>query len=404
MNTYKYQAISKSGEKVNGIIEGFNQVDAVNRIKQSCDIVVKINEVGGENSSILAMEIGRSHFNSKAFTVICSQFATILKSGIPIARAVRLIANQTTDKVLKKLLQEVAEDVESGRSLATSFEDKGGDFLPTTFIETIRAGESSGSLDKAFATMYQHYDKQTKMAGKVRQAMAYPLFVLFIAVIVVIVLMVKVVPTFTDIFESYGAELPAITRALIAISNFFKNYWVVFLSIIVIFFASLKIAERTEKGKIAIAKAKLKLPLLGKIELMSAASQFSNNMATLIGAGLPLNNTVKITARVIENYYISHEISKINSRIEEGFTLGDSIKEVNVLPDILNDMVAVGEETGELESTMVTVADYYDNELEMAIKSALDKLEPALLVTIAVIAGFIVLAVYIAMFEMYGVM
>ena len=404
MATYKYTAISKDGVKVSGVVEGFNEFDAVDRIKQDCDIVLKLTEVEEKKPGLLSMEIGGNRLNAKAFSLMCAQFSIILQSGIPIGRTVRLIGDKMTDKKLKGILKKVAEDVEAGRSVAASFQERGGKLLPAVFIETIRAGEESGNLSKAFETMYQHYDKQVKMRAKVRNALIYPVFVLALAVVVVIVLMVKVVPTFMDIFASYDAELPLITQSLILISNFFRKYIfliiVVFAAIALIF----KLYANTEKGRMNVAKLALKIPVLGNVSLLSAASEFAANLTTLIGAGLQLTRAVSITARVINNYYISQCVGKMTSRLEEGHTLGECMREVDCLPDILVDMTAVGEETGELESTLHTVSGYYESELDMAVQDVLKKLEPTLLIGMAVIAGYIVLAVYIAMIQMYSVM
>ena len=404
MATYKYTAISKDGVKVSGVVEGFNEFDAVDRIKQDCDIVLKLTEVEEKKPGLLSMEIGGNRLNAKAFSLMCAQFSIILQSGIPIGRTVRLIGDKMTDKKLKGILKKVAEDVEAGRSVAASFQERGGKLLPAVFIETIHAGEESGNLSKAFETMYQHYDKQVKMRAKVRNALIYPVFVLALAVVVVIVLMVKVVPTFMDIFASYDAELPLITQSLILISNFFRKYIfliiVVFAAIALIF----KLYANTEKGRMNVAKLALKIPVLGNVSLLSAASEFAANLTTLIGAGLQLTRAVSITARVINNYYISQCVGKMTSRLEEGYTLGECMREADCLPDILVDMTAVGEETGELESTLHTVSGYYESELDMAVQDVLKKLEPTLLIGMAVIAGYIVLAVYIAMFQMYSVM
>lgn len=404
MATYKYTAISKDGVKVSGVVEGFNEFDAVDRIKQDCDIVLKLTEVEEKKPGLLSMEIGGNRLNAKAFSLMCAQFSIILQSGIPIGRTVRLIGDKMTDKKLKGILKKVTEDVEAGRSVATSFQERGGKLLPAVFIETIRAGEESGNLSKAFETMYQHYDKQVKMRAKVRNALIYPVFVLALAVVVVIVLMVKVVPTFMDIFASYDAELPLITQSLILISNFFRKYIfliiVVFAAIALIF----KLYANTEKGRMNVAKLALKIPVLGNVSILSAASEFAANLTTLIGAGLQLTRAVSITARVINNYYISQCVGKMTSRLEEGHTLGECMREADCLPDILVDMTAVGEETGELESTLHTVSGYYESELDMAVQDVLKKLEPTLLIGMAVIAGYIVLAVYIAMFQMYSVM
>ena len=350
------------------------------------------------------MEIGGKRLNKKAFTIMCSQFAIILRSGIPIARTVELIADKTTDKTLKKMLKEVAADVESGRSVAASFKERGGEFLPPNFIETIRSGEESGNLDKAFESMYQHYDKQTKMAGKVRSALAYPAFVLVVAIAVVIVLMIFVVPTFTAIFDSYDAQLPLITRILIGISNFFKDYILIILGVVAAIIIAYKIYSKTEKGKMNLAKLALKIPIFGNISILNAASQFANSMTMMLAAGLPVTRSILVTSKVISNYYLSNETGKLVGKVEEGHSIGDSMREQNIMPAILIDMVAVGEETGELEDTLKTTAGYYDAELEMATDAAIKKLEPAILVGLAAIAGFIVIAIYVAMFEMYNVM
>ncbi|MCR5664981.1 MAG: type II secretion system F family protein [Oscillospiraceae bacterium] len=385
------------------MIDGFNELDAVDRIKQSCDIVLKLTEVK-DSEGFLNRDIGGDRLDSKAFTVMCSQFAIILRSGIPIARTVHLIADKTSDKPLKRMLKQVADDVESGRSLARSFAERGEKLLPETFVETIRAGEESGNLDKAFETVYEHFDKMTKMRAKVRSALAYPIFVLIIAVGVVAVLMIKVVPTFTAIFDSYGADLPGITKALIAISNFFVKYWMLLLGIIAAVVLFFKIYGNTESGRLKLAQLALKAPVLGNINSLNAASQFANTMTTMLASGLTLTRCINITAKVIENYHISLEIGKLAGKLEEGRNLGTSLREANVMPDILTDMVAVGEETGELEQTMRTIGGYYDAELDDAIARALAKLEPALLIGLAGIAGFIVIAVYMAMFSMYAAM
>ena len=385
-------------------MEGFNELDAVDRIKQSCDIVLKLSEVKPKGEGFLNRDIGGSRLNIKAFTLMCSQFAIILRAGIPVARTVQLIAQKCTDKVLKRILTQVADDVEAGRSLSASFEERGGKLLPPTFVETLRAGEESGNIDGAFDTMHRSLDKQTKMRTRVRGALSYPLFVLVIAVAVVIVLMVKVVPTFTTIFDSYGAELPGITKALIAISNFFAKYWMILVAIVAAFFLFYKLYGNTEEGRLRFARIGRKLPILGEINELNSASQFANAMTTMLGAGLPLTKAISITARVIDNYYVSQEVGKLSGKLEEGHSLGASMRESGCLPDILVDMTAVGEESGELQSTLETVSAYYDSELETAINAALRKLEPTLLIGLAVIAGFIVLAVYMAIFSMYSVM
>lgn len=404
MVTYKYVAVSHSGEKVSGVIDAYNEMDAVDRIKQNHGVIIRMTPVKGEDEGLLNMQIGGNKLNNKAFIVMCSQFAIILSAGIPIARTVHLIADKTSDKPLHKMLLKVAEDVEAGRSISTAFAEHGEKILPPTFVETIAAGEHSGNLDKAFQTVYEHFDKQAKMAAKVRAALAYPIFVLVIAVLVVAILMIRVVPTFTAIFDSYDARMPGITLALIAISNFFIKYWMLMLAVIAIFTIAYKLYGNTENGRMNLAKWKLKMPVLGNIQELNAASEFANTMTTMLASGLPMVRAISITAKTMSNYFMSTETGKLAVRLEEGHALGQSMREADYMPDILVDMVSVGEETGEMEKTLKTIATYYDSELDMAIAAALAKLEPALLIFLAVVAGFIVIAIYMAMFAMYAVM
>lgn len=404
METYNYSVISKDGKKVSGVIEAYDEMDAARKLKASYPIVESLSNVGSKGAvgAFFGSDIGGKKLNDKAFTMMCGQFATILKAGIPIARTVHLVADKMSDKNLKNLLIEVAEDVESGRTLSSSFAEKGKDMLPVTFIETIRAGEESGNLDTAFESANAHYTKQMKLRGKVRGAMIYPTFVMVLAVVVVIVLMVKVVPTFTQIFEDQGSELPAITKSLIAISNFFRYNWYIIAILAIGGFIIFKIYTASEKGKMKWAKFQLKMPVLGEINILNAASEFTNTMAMMLGAGLPITKAVSITARAMSNYYMSDETGKIAQELEVGHTLGHSLRESGAFPDVLVDMAAIGEESGELESTLGMVGEYYDSELESATQAALAKLEPATLVFIGVVAGYIVIAIYVAMFSMYN--
>lgn len=386
------------------MVDAYNEVDAVERIKRTCDIVEKITPLGAEKKSIFNMQLGGNKLNAKAFSMMCSQFSIILNAGIPVARTCHLVAEKTGDKTLNRILNQVADDVEGGRSLSASFADRGGGLFPPTFVETIRAGEETGSVDKSFDTMHEHFDKINKLKKKLRSAMAYPLFVLVIAVIVVIVLMVKVVPTFTAMFEDLGGELPGITKLLIAVSDFFRDYTLLMIAIGVLLYFIFRIYKNTEKGKLKVAEITRELPLAGPISILSSASQFASTMGTMLGAGLPMVRSLSITARTLSNYYVSKQVGKIAVKVEEGRPVGASLKEAGVMPDILVDMVTVGENTGEMEATLKTIANYYDVELDGAIASCVAKVEPAIMVGLAGIAGFVVVAIYMSMFSMYSMM
>ena len=406
MATYKYTALSKDGKKVSGVMEGFNELDAVAKIKELYSIVLQVNEVKekGAAAQFMSLEIGGNKLNDKAFILMCSQFAVILQAGISLSRTVDLIAQKMTDKPLKRMLERVSKDVEAGRSLSLAFAEHGKKLLPLTFLETVRAGEEAGNLETAFDSVSKHYSKQLKMKGKVRGALIYPAFVLVVAIVVVIVLMVKVVPTFTAIFDDYGAELPLPTQMLIGMSNFFRKYYLLMIGIAAAGMLIFKLYNNTEAGRLNIAKLALKLPVLGNINVLNCASTFANTMAMMLGAGLSMTKSVTITSRVITNYFVSQEVGKITAKLEEGHTLGRSLRDAKCLPDILVDMTAVGEDSGELTKTLTMTAEYYDSELEQATAEALAKLEPTILVFLAGFAGFIVIAIYMDMVGMYAAM
>ena len=403
MVTYKYKAISWDGAPVSGIIEAADEYEAVSKIKESCSLVTKITPVK-VRQGILTMEIGSKKIDLKALSVVCSQFAIILKAGMRITQCVELIADQTADKKLKKLLEEVAEGVAAGHSMADSFEKSGKDRLPITFIETIRAGEHAGTVDTAFESLYHYFEKRYKTKQKVMGALTYPIFVIITAIVSLIVVMIKVVPTITSIFAEMGGDLPAPTKLLIGMSNFFaKNILFIILAVIlaIILF---KVYTNTEEGRIRWNRFTLRVPVLGKISWLNGASQFANTMGTLLAAGLPVTQALGVTAKTMDNYMLGIETGKMVTGIEEGRRLGDCMREKNIYPKTLNEMCAIGEETGELESTLETIGEYFDNEAGNATAKAISMLEPTIMVFMAIISGFIVISIYLPIFTMYDMM
>lgn len=399
MQTFKYKAISKDGAEVSGVMEAFDEFAAVARIKESCSVVTQITQV--REKSRMQQDVTLSNIDEKALAVMCSQFSIILGAGLPVVRAVELIAQQTADRTLRKILGETAEDVAAGFGLARSLQNKGKN-LPITFIETIRSGEESGTLDVAFGRLRDYYDRSSKLRGKVKATMIYPLFTLCVAVAVVIIIMVVAVPAFTSSFASMGVELPGVTRALIAVSGFFSKFWALLVMLIAGSILFYKLYGRTERGRISQSRFRLKIPLLGRIVLLRTASQFARTMSTLLTAGLPLLHAVKVTAKVLEDEWIGSELSKQVPKLEEGRTLNSCLRAMGIFPDLLVEMTGVGEETGELEGTLDTVAAYYDNEVELTSRKALSLLEPVVICCLAGIVGFILLSVYLPMFSLYG--
>ena len=403
MVTYKYKAISRDGLPVSGIVEAYDEYAAVAQIKETCSLVTRITPVR-ERSGLLTKEINVKKIDLKALSMVCSQFSVILAAGMPIAKCVGLIAGQSEDKRLKRILSNVARDVAAGYGLADSFETAGKGVLPLTFIETVRSGEQSGTLENSFESLSGFYERRYKTKQKVSAALTYPVFVMIIAVVVMIVVMVKVIPTVSGIFDELGGDMPPSTKALISVSAFFQKHILWILLGMLLLTALSVAAVRTEEGRVKWNRLKLKVPILGKISMLNASSQFANTMSTLLGAGLPVARALAVTAKTLDNYMLSLETSKMVTGLEEGRHLGTCMKECGCYPQTLNDMCVIGEETGELEETLKTIGRYFDNEAEHATQKALSKLEPAILVLIAGIAGFIVISIYLPIFNIYDMM
>ena len=401
MAVFRYEGTSFSGQRMIGVVEAFDEFEALEKARATCRVVSKVTPVK-ERSNFLTMEVGSGRIKPKVIAIMCSQFATIISAGMSMSRCVELVADQTSDKGLKAILTEVADDVSAGHSLATSFENKGGKKLPVLFYETIRAGEQAGTLDQSFQTLHKYYDKTSKTKTKVAQALTYPVFVIVLAIVVVAVVMVAVIPTFKDILSSYDSEMPVITQVLIDASDFVAAniLWIVLVLAAVII--GVKLWTKTERGRVAWSTFKLRLPVLGNIIKYSNAAQFANTMSTLLGSGLHMTHAVDVTAKVLDSYVISENVAKMTTKLEEGKRLGESMEGVPFLPRPLIEMTSVGEETGSWEGSLATMGAYYDDETDRASQKALSKLEPAILIFIAAFAGYIVIALYLAMFSIYS--
>ena len=404
MVTYSYKALTAEGVETKGVIQAQDEFSAVTQIRQKCPVITSLTPVEKENGKLqklLAIDIGSPRVKTRALALMCSQFSITLKSGMPIGRAIDMIARQTDDKKLRKILEEASEDVLGGSTLTSSLE-KYDDAFPVTFIETIRAGEVSGTLDNSFAKMHKYYETSARNSEKIRSALTYPIFVVCVAVVVLIVIMVKVVPTLAEVFRSLGGELPVMTKIMISTANFFSEWWLVMFMVILALVIAWKIFVKTERGMELEAKMQLEMPVIGRINVLNGSAQFANTMSTMIGSGLTLNNAVSVTAKVLDNYLLQKDVEHMIGKIEEGKQLGECMKVCEYFPETLKDMCAVGEETGELDQTLEVIGDYFTNETERLVQQAITMLEPTLLVIMALFAGFLVISIYLPMFTMYN--
>lgn len=405
MNTYKYSAISKDGAKVHGFLEAVDEYTAVSKIKLECPVVLSAEELKEQSglSKFLNADIGGKKVDIKALSVMCSQFSIILSSGVPVDAAIRMIASQTVDKKLKTMLEKAAEDVAQGSTMSDSFA-RNYPQLPVLFIETVRAGEISGTIDRSFATLQKYYEKNYQLSAKIKQATSYPLFVLAVAVVVLIVIMGFVMPKFTSMFDELGASIPAMTKVLILVSNFFAKWWLLILFIIALLVILVEVWKHSDKGLYQWAELCLKFPVIGPINNLQACTEFSSTMSALLEAGMGVADSLEVTSKCMSNALHQKNVHGMVEKVQTGHMLGDVMKESGYFPQVLNEMTAVGEETGELAGTLGVIGDYYTNEYNFATQKAISKLEPTLLIFLALFAGFIVIALYLPMFTMYDAM
>ena len=399
MTTYKYKGVSPDGARVSGVIKAYDEFEAVSQLRETCSVVTKIEAVPEQKEG--GVSFGSRRIKDKELAILCSQFAIILTSGLPIDRCVEMVAAQARSREIQRVLEHVAEDVSGGYSLAQSFTNAGTAF-PVTFIETIRAGEQSGTLELCFDRLHKYYDKSAKTHAKLVSTLTYPVLVLIVAAIVFMVIMLFAVPMFTSAFAELGSDLPPITRGLIAVSDFFLHYWWVFVLMILAFCIVRLLLRRSDQGRMFLAAGKLKRSPLKRLHQINASAQFASTMATMLTAGLPLVKCLEVTANVIGNDMVAVATRKTRQGVEQGRGLAECMDESPYFPKMLTEMTGVGEHSGNLEETLTVIAEYFDNEVDVTTTRLLSLLEPCITIGLAILTVALLLGVYLPLFSMYG--
>ena len=406
MTTYRYKGFSSNGAPVEGVVEAFDQQDALTRARANCRVLVSVEPVNkgkldGVMNADLGELLGGGKVKPKKLALICSQLAIELKAGLPLVPSLKLAAENEPDKRLKKTLEEVADDVHAGNGLADAFALRGS-YLPRTFIETIRAGEESGHLDDTFRRLQKYYEDSADVSSKVGSALIYPILLIVVAVVVIAVIMLKAVPVFESTFASMGNTLPLPTRMLIGMSNFLTDNILIIIAGLLVIILAFYLFGKTDRGAHLYARIGLSFPGIGAVNRMNAASQFASTLGTMLASGLPLVQAARITAAVADNLLISETIASAAEGVTEGKRLTDGLKDSPWLPKLLQEMTTVGEETGKMEETLSVVNEYYTKEVGVAVSRALGILEPAIVIVMAAMVVFILLSVYLPLFSMYG--
>lgn len=399
MATYKYEIIDPNGKHKRGTIDANDEMTARQTLKTDGSTLVSIGMAGALDKEI-DIQIG-APVKPKELAVFCNMFKSILAAGVTIIEALGMLAEQTENKRFKAVIEEVHDDVQKGETLSSAF-GKHPKFFPEMMVQMANAGEASGSLETSFARLSTHFEKDAHLKALVAKSMVYPIILICVIVGVVILMMTVIVPQFTATFDDIGAELPGITKAVMAVSDFIVNYWWIGLIIIASIFIFLKAFKKTERGALLFGKIMLHAPLFGNLTVKSASARLTRTLSTLISSGMALVEAIHISGKIMTNEVVKRAMFKAEEDVTQGFPLSVPLMEAEVFPIMVPQMVKIGEETGSLEEMLSKIADYYDEEVEIATEALVAAMEPLIIIVMAGTVVPIILAVLMPMFSLYS--
>ncbi len=399
MAVYGYEAIDKAGKVVKGSMEAESTEKARLDLKQKGLTLLEIKEQSLLTRDI-NIEIG-GYPTPRDLSVFCRQFVSMTKAGVSILEALKMLCEQTENKQLKKAVEGVRVSVEKGETLAHSMGAYPKVF-PGLLVNMVAAGESSGSLDVAMERMAIQFEKSAKTRALVKKAMIYPIVVCCVAIAVVIVMLVVVIPNYTEMFAGLGTDLPAITKAVAACSDFIITKWFILVPVVLAAMAGLKAFSGTDVGKHVFHGLQLKLPAFRNLIVKQSSSQMARTLSTLMAAGVPLIEAVDIVGGTMENVYFKEALDMCKNEIIIGQPLSRPLEECGLFPPMVYHMTRIGEEAGNTEEMLNKLADYYDEEVEMAVQSLMAAMEPMIIIVLAVIVCILIGACMAPMVTMYG--
>lgn len=398
MSRYRYRAMNYDNEKIEGKYDAKSKDEVVEFIASNGMYPLLVEEI--IQSKEVKFGVNRK-VKVKDIAIMSRQFYTMLEAGVPILECLNILSGQIENNKLRECISEIAADVNKGGVLSECMK-KHKKVFPPLFISLVASGEASGRLDSVMLRMANYYEKETKTANKVKSAMIYPCVLAFVAVVAVTFILVYVMPTFVQVFEGTGTQLPWNTRLLLWMSSAIQNNWIAILLVLGAGIIGGKYYLNTEQGKYTASKLQLKIPFIKKLNQMSIVSQFTRTMSTLIGSGIPLIDSITIVTDVVKNKIAKDALMQVNEKISRGEGLYYSIEETGIFPNMLCSMVRIGEETGALDSILNKTADFYDEELDSTIQATVSLMEPALIVVMGIVIGFMVISIMLPMFDMYS--
>ena len=397
MPGFNYTAINRNGKRVRSSLDASSIETAKSSLRGAGYTILDIKEQTTLNRDIEIPFLGNP--KAKDMAVFCRQFVSILRAGVSVASVLSMLGQQTGNKKLRAAIREMQADVEKGESLASSMR-RHPKIFPPILVNMVSAGEASGNLEESFLQMERYFDRSKRTKSRVTSAMIYPCVLIVVMIVVLIVMMTKIIPNFLKTFEDMDAELPKITLGVMAVCEWFKSWWWVPLLVLAALIVGGVLFHRTDKGKHFFGWLARKIPVVGNLTVKTACATFCRTMEVLIGSGLTLTDSMDLAASNMGNIYYLEAIRDARALVAEGTPLRESLVRTGIFPAMVSNLVGVGEETGDLQSMMGKVADYYDEEVEEATKKLLNLMEPAIIIFMAVFVVIIVLAIYLPMINM----
>ncbi len=395
MPMYEYRG-RRGDQPMVGVIEADSKDEARVQLRRQQIIVEQLKEKGRE----ITLPFFRRGVNIKELAIFTRQFSIMIDAGLPLLQCLEVLATQTDNKAFQKILTAVRDDVEGGSALAAALR-KHPRVFDDLYCNLVAAGEAGGILDTILQRLSIYLEKIVRLRRAVRSALIYPVAVLIIAAIVVWVILTYVIPTFASLFSELGAELPLPTRIVIGLSHFLARFGIFALLIFgAILFGFRYWYKNTEAGRRIVDRNLLRLPILGTVLLKIAVARYCRTMATLVSSGVPILESLVITATTAGNYVIEQAVLRVRDDVEAGKGIADSMEKTGVFPSMVVHMINVGETTGALDTMLSKVADFYEEEVDAAVEGLMAMLEPLIIAFLGVVIGGIVISMYLPIFDL----
>ncbi len=394
MPNFAYTAIDVSGKTVKATMDAENEALVMNRLRENSMQVVEIRAVKKASGPIA---IGKMKMKPKALVIFSRQFATMIDAGIPILRCLEILLSQTKDPVLRPALDMISQDVKAGLALNEALA-KHPQCFNKLYVNMIRAAELGGILDIILDRLSGFLEYENEVRAKIKSAMMYPVLVLCFSQVMLFVLFAFVLPKFKEIFNGMNAEMPAMTKAMFGLGDFMASSWWLIILAFIAFFFGIKLWGNTPRGRYQLDFFKLKFPIVGELTLKMSVARFCRTFGTLINSGVPIMRSLEIVGETLNNAVLGSAIDTTRLSIREGNKLSVPLAQCGLFPSMVTHMIDVGEESGRLSEMMIKVGDFYDAEVEAAVKGLTSMIEPLLIIFLGVVVGFIAVSVMTPIF------